>query len=63
MNKDIHIDLVKLVGGERLLRFSEPAAGLCLEKKLDPREPVTRQKERWLRAFEGILAREGLAPA
>ena len=42
----------------RILRFSEPESGLCLEKRLDPAESVARQKERWARVFAGMLERE-----
>jgi hypothetical protein len=53
----IQIDLIKLVGGERLLRLTEPRSGLSLEKKLDPRRPVVRQKEQLIGVFEAALAR------
>jgi hypothetical protein len=60
---DIQIDLIKLVGGDRLLRLTEPRSGLALEKKLDPKQPVLRQKERLLGVFEAALARADLAAA
>ena len=53
----IQIDLIKLVSGERLFRLTEPQSGLTLEKKLDPKEPVVRQKERLLGVFDAALAR------
>lgn len=56
----IQIDLIKLVGGDRLLRLTEPESGLTLEKKLDPRTPVIRQKERLLGVFEAVLAQASL---
>jgi hypothetical protein len=56
----IQIDLIKLVGGDRLLRLTEPESGLTLEKKLDPRTPVVRQKERLLGVFEAALAKASL---
>jgi len=59
----IQIDLIKLVSGERLLRLTEPQSGLSLEKKLDPKLPVVRQKERLLGVFEAALARAELAAA
>ena len=58
MPKPIQIELVKLPNGDRLLRLSDPASGLCLEKKLDPRQAVTRQKQLLLQVFEATLARE-----
>jgi len=58
----IQIDLIKLIGGERLLRLTEPQSGLSLEKKLAPSDAVVRQKENLLRVFEAALARaEALA--
>jgi len=53
---EIQIDLVKLVGGGRLLRLTEPQSGLSLEKKLGPKDAVVRQKEKLLSAFETVLA-------
>ena len=53
----IQIDLIKLAGGERILRLTEPRSGLALEKKLDAHQPVVRQKEQLLGVFEAALAR------
>lgn len=53
----IQFDLIKLGGGERLLRLTEPQSGLSLEKKLTPADAVVRQKEHLLRVFEAALAR------
>lgn len=53
----IEVELIKLVGGERLLRLTEPRSGLSLEKKLDPNQPVVRQKSQLLSVFEAALAR------
>ena len=53
----IQIDLIKLAGGGRLLRLTESQSGLSLEKKIDPKQPVVRQKQRLLGAFEAALAR------
>lgn len=61
MNDQIEIQLVKLTDGGRLLRLSENASGLCLEKRLAAQEPVVRQKARLLREFEQLLSRELLA--
>ncbi len=61
--KNIQIDLIKLVGGERLLRLTEPQSGLSLEKKLDPQKPVARQKEKLLGVFDAALARAELMAA
>jgi hypothetical protein len=59
----IQIDLIKLVSGERLFRLTDPQSGLVLEKKLDPGQPVARQKMRLLGVFEAALARAELAAA
>lgn len=59
----IQFDLIKLAGGGRLLRLTEPQSGLTLEKKLAPADAVVRQKQRLLRAFEAALARIDLAAA
>ena len=59
----IQIDLIKLISGERLLRLTEPQSGLALEKKLDPKQPVVRQRERLFSVFEAALARAELSAA
>ncbi len=60
---NIQMDLVKLADGGRLLRLTEPQSGLALEKVLDPRQPVVRQKERLMGVFEAALARAALSAA
>ena len=59
----IQIDLIKLAGGERLLRLSETQSGLSLEKKLDPQKSVVGQKERLLGVFEAALVRAEVVAA
>jgi hypothetical protein len=59
----VQLDLIRLVGGERLLRLTDPRSGLSLEKKLVPSEAVVRQKERLLRVFGAALARAELLTA
>jgi hypothetical protein len=59
----IEVELIKLVSGERLLRLSEARSGLSLEKKLDPKLPVVRQKKQLLGVFEAALARAQFTPA
>ena len=61
--KNIQIDLIKLAGGDRVLRLSEAQSGLSLEKKLDPQKPVVGQKEKLLGVFEAVLTRAELAAA
>jgi len=59
--ENIQIDLVKLAGGDRLLRLTEAQSGLALEKKLDPEKSVARQKETLLGVFEAALAKAAIA--
>ncbi len=59
----IQIDLIKLKGGERLLRLTEPKSGLSLERKLDSKQAVADQKKRLLSVFEAALAQSELSPA
>jgi hypothetical protein len=58
----IQMELVKLKGGQRLLRLTEPKSGLSLERKLSPGRPVTNQKEQLLSVFEAAPARAELTP-
>lgn len=62
MKREIEILLLKLADGARVLRLSEPESGLCLEKRLNPQEPVARQKDRWRQVFVAMLERELGAP-
>jgi hypothetical protein len=59
----IEIDLIRLTGGERLLRLTEAQSGLSLEKKLDEKQPVVRQQRRLLGVFEAALAQAELSAA
>ena len=56
------MELVKLKGGQRLLRLTEPKSGLSLERKLNPEQPVADQKKQLLSVFEAALARAELTP-
>jgi hypothetical protein len=58
IKRSIEMLLLRLADGGRILRFYEPASGLCLEKRLQPDEPVARQKQRWERVFAEMLDRE-----
>jgi hypothetical protein len=58
----IQVELIKLQGGERLFRLTEPQSGLSLERKLDPARPVIDQKKQLLSAFDAALARAELTP-
>jgi len=59
----IEVDLIKLIGGERLIRLTYSPLGLVLEKKLDSEQPMFRQKERLFGVFEAALAQAELTPA
>ena len=56
----IQMELIKLVNGDRLLRLTEERSGLSLEKKLDAKLPVLREKRQLLSVFEAALARAEL---
>ena len=60
---NIQVDLIKLVSGERLMRLTYLPSGLVLEKKLDPKQAVVRQKERLFGVFEAALAQAELTAA
>lgn len=53
----IQVELIKLVGNERLLRLSFSPTGLVLEKKLDPKQALLSQKEKLFAIFEAALAK------
>jgi hypothetical protein len=59
----IEIELIKLVGGVRLLRFTEPKSGLALERKLDPNRPVNDQKKALAKVFQAALTQAELIHA
>lgn len=43
MKRDIELLLIKLADGGRILRWSKPASGLCLEKRTDAKDSIARQ--------------------
>ena len=51
----IQIDSIKLAGGGRLLRLTEPILGFALEKKLDAMVSVVQQKEQLFQMLEAAL--------
>ena len=59
MNDPIEIQLVKFTDGGRLLRLSEKATGLSLEKRLAPELPVIRQQARLRRELELLISQVG----
>ncbi len=62
-HSDIQMELIKLEGGDRLLRLSDLLSGLALEKKIDPNQPVARQKERLLGVFNAASSQAKLTAA
>jgi hypothetical protein len=57
----IQVDLIKLAGGVRLLRLTEPKSGLALERRLDRKLPAHAQKEALAKVFETALEQVQLA--
>lgn len=53
----IQITLSRLKDGSRLLRLSEPETGLALERSLNPKRPLLRQKQNLGALFDFILQR------
>jgi len=53
----IQMELVKLEGGQRLLRLTEPKSGLSLERKLNPEQPVADQKKNSFSRFSKLRSR------
>ncbi len=39
------VELLKLADGTRLVRVSDPLTATALERRLDPAQPIARQKE------------------
>ncbi len=62
-HENIQINLLKMADGGHLLRLTEPDLGLSLERKLDPKRPVLRQKQQLLSVFEAALAQAAMSPA
>jgi len=54
----IQITLLRLKDGTGLLRLSEPATGLALERTLSPSLPVLRQKQQLKTLFESSKRRQ-----
>lgn len=62
MNTALHMQLVTLANGHRLLRLEDANSGLSLEKKLHPEKPLVAQKERLCQLFAAMLQDE-MVPA
>jgi len=53
-----HIELLKLAGGDRILRVTDPLTATTLERRIHPARPVVRQKEAVIRALRAVLEGE-----
>ncbi|MEO6788039.1 MAG: hypothetical protein ABI318_18085 [Chthoniobacteraceae bacterium] len=53
------IELLKLADGRRILRVTDTS----LERCVNPKQPVARQKEAVIRALRAVLERELKEPA
>ena len=58
MKPEIELLMLKLADGARVLRLTEPTSGISLEKRLDPRESIAQQTEKWKNTFHSLLERE-----
>ncbi len=52
---DLTFELLKLRGGARVLRVSDPSTGTCLERILNPDLPVAKQKRLLQDALNSLL--------
>jgi hypothetical protein len=55
--EDIEIELIRLAGGDSVLRLTDPASGLCLQRILDRQKAVVAQKNNLMSVFQAALAR------
>ena len=60
-NDQPQIDLIKLVDGARLLRFTDSKSGVSVERKLDAAGPVAEQTRQLREVFDAAVARAQLA--
>lgn len=57
----VQIEMIKLVDGARLLRFTDRTSGLSVERKLDSARSVEEQKKQLGEVFAAAVARAQLA--
>jgi hypothetical protein len=57
MKREIELFRLKRADGGRISPLSEPRSGLCLEKRLDPQDSLSCQKEGWKPDFAALLER------
>lgn len=60
-NDETRMDLIKVAGGSRLLRFTDSRSGVSVERKLDDTRSVAEQKSQLGEVFEAAVARAQLA--
>lgn len=61
--EDIEVELIKLTGDQRVLRLTDPATGLSLQRILDSKRAVLAQKEQLMSVFEAALAKADVLAA
>ncbi len=61
MNLNIHIQLVQLTDGQKLMRIEDKSTGLSVERKLSPELPLVAQKNKLVRLFESLLLNDAAA--
>jgi hypothetical protein len=60
---NIQPEMIQLADGSRVLRLSEPASRLFLEKKLAAARAIVRQKDWLMKEFAALLEHEASANA
>ena len=61
MNASLHIQLLTLTDGRRILRLEDEVTGLSLERRLHPDKPLVAQKAKLQRLFAAMLEGEMVA--
>jgi len=55
--EDIVIELIRLESGDSVLRLTDPASGLCLQRMMDRQKAVLAQKNNLMSVFQAALAK------
>jgi len=61
MNAPLHMQLLTLTDGRRILRLEDEGTGLSLERRLHPDKPLVAQKAKLQRLFAAMLEGEMVA--
>ena len=61
MNATLHMQLLTLTDGRRILRLEDEGTGLTLERRLHPDQPLVAQKAKLQRLFIAMLEGEMVA--